>query len=246
MSNRYLGDVPFKELVTHSINEDKTISKVADALDKVLVPSIKFIPNLLLFARLAHDGNFINPVPMLPSLERLTDLKGGLEELEETTLDYLAWQFHVDGYGVAITKQAKRELIYQSVLLHKKKGTPWSIKHAINTALLFPVELTEWFQWGGKPYFFRVHIDITEMIFDLEIIENIFRIIWDYKNVRSWLEYLETKNTLPMTEYTALCLAGRNENKTYLYFEPPEIPIHNVYTGMCVVSNISCKLSLLT
>ena len=60
-----------------------------------------------------------------------------METVPETALDALADQFHVTGYEgwkFCTTVDEKRELLKNSIKLHAKKGTPWSIKKACEIA----------------------------------------------------------------------------------------------------------------
>lgn len=61
------------------------------------------------------------------------------------TLPYLADQFDIDGIrGIAMAadEEQQRELIRQSIALHKYMGTPWAIRKACNT-IGFPVILLQ-------------------------------------------------------------------------------------------------------
>lgn len=48
-------------------------------------------------------------------------------------LPWLAWAFHVDGWDDSATERQQRDAIKMSVLLHRKKGTPWAVKRALAT-----------------------------------------------------------------------------------------------------------------
>lgn len=48
-------------------------------------------------------------------------------------LPWLAWALHVDGWDEGATETEKRDAIRQSVRLHRKKGTPWALKRALET-----------------------------------------------------------------------------------------------------------------
>lgn len=48
-------------------------------------------------------------------------------------LPWLAWALHVDNWDDAATEAQQRDAISQSILLHRKKGTPWAIKRALST-----------------------------------------------------------------------------------------------------------------
>ena len=68
MSSRRIGSTPFLELLPDSIAGDPAIRAAADALDGLLVPSVKAITSLLLYARLYGK----EPV-LLPPLCRLAE-----------------------------------------------------------------------------------------------------------------------------------------------------------------------------
>lgn len=200
MSKR-LGQTPFFELLPHSIAADQTVRRIADALDAPLDRLARAIPDLLLFSRLGHDAGTITPARLLPPLERLAALSGALRELPEDVVDMLAWQLHVERYETAASLAAKRAMVFASVILHRKRGTPWAVKYGLETTLQVPAEIAEWFEYGGEPYFFRVTLDVSGTPVDARALENAVKVIFAHKNVRSWLEYLRTKATrrLPFT-----------------------------------------------
>lgn len=83
------------------------------------------------------------------------------EELPEDLVDILAYDMHVDWYDYSYPLQVKRDLVKNSVKVHKKMGT----KYAMETALgsIWPKsEVEEWFSYEGEPHHFRVVCDVTE------------------------------------------------------------------------------------
>lgn len=48
-------------------------------------------------------------------------------------LPWLAWALHVDNWDDTASEAQQREAIKLSVLLHRKKGTPWAVKRALAT-----------------------------------------------------------------------------------------------------------------
>jgi len=94
-------------------------------------------------------------------LARLTVIYARIDELEEKILDILARDLHVDWYDDSYPIAAKRQVIKDSVRVHKRLGT----KYAVVTALgsVFPhTEVEEWYEYGGKPFCFRILLDMTE------------------------------------------------------------------------------------
>ena len=73
-----------------------------------------------------------------------------VDTVASSALPYLAEQWDVDGlrgFSVASNEDEQRELIKQSIKLHKFMGTPWSIKEACRT-VGFPVIVLK----EGVPY----------------------------------------------------------------------------------------------
>lgn len=93
----------------------------------------------------------------------------------------------------------------RAIELHRHKGTPWAVRTALETALPTEASIKEWFAYGGDPFFFRVRLDVSELGLDESGMTSAVRLILDYKNVRSWLECLETftRRPLPIAVATA-------------------------------------------
>ena len=47
-----------------------------------------------------------------------------LDQLPETLVDELAWQYHVDFYDYAASLDKKRALVRKAIDWHRRKGTP--------------------------------------------------------------------------------------------------------------------------
>ena len=119
----------------------------------------------------------------------------------EHILPWLAWEMSVDVWNDNWAVEIRREVIKASLFVHKKKGTIGALKKALGALQIDGLQLEEWFEYGGNPYTFRVFIEIISSGFDLTILDEIFAIIINSKNVRSHLEslkaYLTTKSSMP-------------------------------------------------
>lgn len=124
-----LGSTPFADLLANSLAQDDTTLAIAESLDSVLLKSAQGLPELLIYARLALAG----PDSLVAPLQRLAAIAGGLSPIPEPLLDMLAWQFHVDGYEAAVTYEDKRRLVDRSILMHRRKGTPWAVAEALRS-----------------------------------------------------------------------------------------------------------------
>ncbi|EDW2528510.1 phage tail protein I [Salmonella enterica subsp. salamae] len=112
--------------------------------------------------------------------------------VDASALPSLAEQFHVqglEGWLFASNEQEKRELIKQAIELHKYKGTVWAVRRVLEI-LSLPGAITEWFEYGGKAYFFKVDIELVNQGMDENLFNNLVELIHEYKNVRSKLEAL--------------------------------------------------------
>jgi phage tail P2-like protein len=111
-----------------------------------------------------------------------------LDSLPEEIIDELAWQFHVDFYDVGSDVVAKRKLVQDCILIHRKKGTPFAVKKLI-LDVFGTAELKEWFDYSGDPYTFRVAVDYSpEVATDITRFHNL---VDSVKNIRSKLEAIE-------------------------------------------------------
>ncbi|EDC9524885.1 phage tail protein I [Salmonella enterica subsp. enterica serovar Derby] len=112
--------------------------------------------------------------------------------VDASALPSLAGQLHVqglEGWLFAANEQEKRELIKQAIELHKYKGTPWAVRRVLEI-LSLPGTISEWFEYGGKAYFFKVEIKLINQGMDENLFNNLVDLIHEYKNVHSKLEAL--------------------------------------------------------
>lgn len=109
-----------------------------------------------------------------------------IDELGELMLDILASDLHVDWYDYGADIDEKRKLIKNSVAIHRMAGTPAGLRLAIESTHN-EIELEEWFDYGGDPFYFRVGINIIDP--EKEINQGrLLNIVRTYKPVRAHLE----------------------------------------------------------
>lgn len=109
-----------------------------------------------------------------------------VENLPEDLLDIMAYDFKVDWYDYDYGLESKRAIIKGCFFVHRKMGTRKSVEDALSA--IYPgTVVEEWFEYGGKPYYFRVILDVTS---PREAIDNgkILRVLNLYKPLRSHLE----------------------------------------------------------
>ena len=158
-----LQSVSLLDILPPNLLADKKINAAARALDDELQKITAATRNALLLPR--------------------------LDELPEEVIDLLAWQWHVDFYEpIGMDIETKRKLIKNSIAWHRIKGTPAAVERVVS-AVFDTSHVQEWFEYGGKPYHFKV---ITEDVTtDPNVLARMRRAINAAKNTRSWLETIE-------------------------------------------------------
>ncbi|EPB9221520.1 phage tail protein I [Campylobacter coli] len=97
-----------------------------------------------------------------------------------------AYDVSIDG----LNEKEARKLISKALLLDRYNGTAFAIKEALYA--VFPTAVVkEWFEYNGKPYFFKVKVSTTNVSFDERSLNALERLIKNFKNVRSVLETIE-------------------------------------------------------
>lgn len=107
-----------------------------------------------------------------------------IDELPEDLIDILAFDMHVDWYDYSYPLAAKRDILKNSVKVHKKMGTKYAVETALGN-VYGNVGISEWFDYGGKPYYFKINVDISGNGFSESAYLDIVSKVMFYKNLRS-------------------------------------------------------------
>ena len=101
-------------------------------------------------------GLFDSEMHPLNVINTLTD-----KELEaDQLLDILANDFKVDWWDANYTLEEKRRTLKDSWNVHRRLGTKAAVVLAIS-AIYPDTQVSEWWEYGGKPYHFKLLIDAT-------------------------------------------------------------------------------------
>ena len=155
-----------------------------------------------------------------------------IDELSEEVIDLLAWQWSVDFFDELKSLADKRNAVKQSIAMHRIKGTLRAVELALHMVYTSG-EVSEWFEYGGQPYYFRVRFIEPESICT-EDVDRVIRIINAVKNTRSWLESIGFTRHVPMGLYHG---AAVSTNRTYriLPQRPRDVTIHSgTYQGIAI------------
>ena len=133
------------------------------------------------------------------------------DEVDESALIHLAEQFHItgnEGWLNCQTEKERRELLKNSLKLHKFRGTKYALVRVLNILGLNGI-VNEWFEYGGKPYHFKISIEMNNRAFDFDTENSLLELINANKNVRSKLESLTVELiSKTIQKYTTACITS--------------------------------------
>lgn len=125
----------------------------------------------------------------LIAYSKTSPVYGAIEEQPEAVLDLMAVEMRVQYFDQSMPMEVKRKLISQAMSWYMRAGTPVVIKEFLET-LYDGGEISEWFEYDGEPYYFKVKVFINEGMVTEKNTREIREQIEEYKNKRSWLELL--------------------------------------------------------
>lgn len=113
-----------------------------------------------------------------------------IDQLPEDLLDRLAYDFKVDWWSADYTLEEKRRILRDSWLVHKRLGTKAAVERAISA--IYPgTKCSEWWEYAGQPYCFKILIDTAYEHVDPEKHRRVLERVSFYKNLRSHLDGVE-------------------------------------------------------
>lgn len=121
-----------------------------------------------------------------------------IDGLAEKWLDLLANDMHVDFYDHLLPIEKKRELVSQSIQMHRRKGTPWAVDELIRI-VFGGGNVEEWFEYGGQPYHFKIYVpnplttadDAKRFLAALDSVKNLRSALDEIWTLRNWGLILE-------------------------------------------------------
>ena len=159
---------------------------------------------------------------LLAIYECMAAVPGGIlfwpftDQLESPMLDVIAWEMHVDvwaGWDGDLNTAQKRDLINQSIDWHQHLGTKYAVEQMLQTVFRTGY-VSEWYQYGGNPYFFRV--TINEPLVDADRVKRVMDGIMAVKNVRSWMEEMVIPSFTSRAQMYVAVIIGQRIKNTYI------------------------------
>ncbi|MCX4026616.1 phage tail protein I [Endozoicomonas sp. SM1973] len=153
-----------------------------------------------------------------------------LEKCPTEYLPWLAWALSVDEWDNGWDEQTKRNVIRESIKVHRQKGTIGALKKAL-AATDVDIQIEEWFNYEDEaervPGTFRANVYSRSRGINESEYNNIKQIIEKTKNARSQYDlrlYLANESTTPYVG-----VAAQSGNTTTVY---PFI-IKNIESNLC-------------
>lgn len=119
-----------------------------------------------------------------------------IQELSERACDILATDMHVDWYDYDWTLAEKRNAIETNVAIHRKMGTAYAVKRAISIITTGTSTVTEWYEYDGEPFRFRVTITEGTDPDNYTDLSKVLSAIQIYKPVRARLDMMTRELTI--------------------------------------------------
>lgn len=119
-----------------------------------------------------------------------------VDEVEPSALPHLAEQFHImgfEGWLFGLSDKEKRDLVKNAIKIHKYKGTKFAIRK-IFEALNIEGKISEWFEYNGSPFHFKMQILLNNRPYNSTTFEILKGMVEEYKNVRSVLEEINIES----------------------------------------------------
>ena len=157
--------VNFAEYLPPVLKHDPKMKSLAEAVAAEALKVSGGIENVLIYAR--------------------------IDELQEELLDILAFDMHIDWYDYSFPVEVKRDIVKNSVKVHKKMGTKYAVEKALES--IYPDSyVQEWWEYGGKPFTFKVVLNMTQAkVIMNNTIFDVYKTVQIYKRLSAHLENIE-------------------------------------------------------
>ena len=201
--------VNFADYLPETLKRDQKMKALAAAVTEQMLGVSAEIDNVLIYSR--------------------------IDELPEELIDILAFDMHVDWYDYSYPLAAKRDILKNSVKVHKKMGTKYAIEKGLSG--LYPIsEVEEWFEYGGQPHHFHIVCDVSPNRITASYRE-IVNAVKMYKRLSSWLDEIVYQSRIYCTIMTHTdCFIYKNPlTNRLLAGTYPQRNRRGAQSGSCIV-----------
>lgn len=110
-----------------------------------------------------------------------------LDEQTEEVIDLLSSELRTQYYQSTLDIDTKRRLVKNTLIWYMKAGTPEAVEELV-MAVFGEGEVKEWFEYGGKPYWFKIK---TNAILTEDMNSFFLNMLQKVKNTRSHIQSIE-------------------------------------------------------
>ena len=103
---------------------------------------------------LANAVNIL--VPDIAAASSLLSTWDKIDQLSESDIDTIAYEFNILWYDKGANIDTKRDLVKNGLRVWRHLGTKWAVENVINT-YFGEGYIKEWFEYGGDPGHFAVY-----------------------------------------------------------------------------------------
>ncbi len=125
-----------------------------------------------------------------------------IEEQPEAIIDLLAAELRTQYYKSTLDLKTKQQLVKNTLIWYMTAGTPAAVEELVTT-IYGKGKVTEWFEYGGEPYHFK--IDVTNIEVDAEKNREFKRLLNQIKRTSAHLD--------------AICYKFENIIKNLIYYK---------------------------
>lgn len=153
-------------------------------------------------------------------------------------LGWLAWTLSVDSWDASWPEAVKREVIAQSVDVHRRKGTAGSVKKAL-ASLGMEARISEWFEYGGAPGTFQIDVLIEEVFaagFNVSpaLLADVERVLQNTKPVSAQYSIRLGERTTTVGQYSI----GFRESSKDTAAIGPDVPVFALRASLPVATGL--------
>lgn len=136
-----------------------------------------------------------------------------IDKLKVSELDQLASDRNIFWYDYNASIDVKRAIIKNAKIVFNRLATVWAVESVMNDYLP-KTELQEWFDYNGKPGYFRIITNNTEILkTDIQTFLNILKGI---KRHSVWLEHIMLRLEQRLTLYPGIGIVERSKD-TFIF-----------------------------
>jgi phage tail P2-like protein len=154
-----------------------------------------------------------------------------IDELDDASIDELAYQMHIDFYSTSLQLEVKRQVVKNSLRWHRIKGTPAAVEEAAKV-VFGRSWVTEWHEYSGNPYMFKVNVEASNRGASPEDLKLLEKLINAYKNKRSWLEVINIFLTTNGSIFLGGCINSGEDITVYPWSPKEAISVGTVNLGI--------------